>query len=68
MKFVGENGMFLFPEEAEAFINSLQKEIVFNTWDKMGRLSHDKEASERHIEQDPVYTLSGYRSDQIKEI
>jgi phosphoglucosamine mutase len=49
MKFVGENGMFLFPENAQEFVGSLQQEIIFNVWDKMGHLTSDTDATQRHI-------------------
>jgi phosphomannomutase len=71
MKFVGENGMFLFPEEAQDFVNSLHKEMDFNTWEKMGRLSHDMGASERHIKKIlaiPYLNLDLIRSKKFKVV
>jgi len=49
MKFVGENGMFLFPENADAFITSLNKTVDYVGWDKIGKLSYDPDGSKRHI-------------------
>lgn len=49
MKFVDSNGMFLFPERAEKFLGTLETDIKYNNWKKMGKLSHDNLASERHI-------------------
>jgi len=49
MKFVGSNGMFLFPEDAQAFVTSLEEDIVYNPWDKIGIKSIDNEATKRHI-------------------
>lgn len=50
MKFVGSNGMFLFPENADSFLNSLPKPVKYVGWDKIGKLSYDPQASKRHIE------------------
>jgi phosphomannomutase len=49
MKFVGENGMFLFPQEAQLFIDSLDEPIEFAGIDEMGKLTQDTEATKRHI-------------------
>jgi phosphomannomutase len=49
MKFVGENGMFLFPQEAEKFIDSINKSIELAGIDEMGKLTQDTEATNRHI-------------------
>ena len=49
MKFIGENGMFLFPEKAQEFISSLQKPVDYVEPNKMGKLSKDNEATQRHI-------------------
>ncbi|MCF7793619.1 MAG: phosphoglucosamine mutase [Candidatus Cloacimonetes bacterium] len=50
MKFVGANGMFLFPENADTFINSLDKPVDYVGWDRIGKLSSDPDGSKRHIE------------------
>jgi len=50
MKFVGENGMFLFPENADSFISSLDKPVDYVGWDKIGKMSVDPNGSKRHIE------------------
>jgi len=50
MKYVGENGMFLFPETASDFLASLHKKIKFSSWKDIGTLSKDDEATTRHIE------------------
>ncbi|NQT64822.1 MAG: phosphoglucosamine mutase, partial [FCB group bacterium] len=36
MKFVGENGMFLFPEKASALVSSFQNQVDYVGWDKIG--------------------------------
>ncbi|MDP8268658.1 MAG: phosphoglucosamine mutase [Candidatus Tenebribacter davisii] len=50
MKFVGENGMFLFPENADTFINSLDKPVDYVGWDRIGKITSDPDGSKRHIE------------------
>ncbi len=49
MKFIDENGMFLFPEKAQEFISSLEKPVDYVQQNIMGKLSEDNEATERHI-------------------
>ena len=49
MKFVSGNGMFLFPEEADKFIGSLDEPIEYANWDKMGKLYSDPDGTKRHI-------------------
>ena len=49
MKFIGENGMFLFPEKAQKFISSLEKPVDYVEPNKMGKLTQDTEATDRHI-------------------
>ena len=46
MKFVGENGMFLFPQEAQRFIDSLEESIEPAG---SGKLTQDTESTNRHI-------------------
>jgi len=50
MKFVGGNGMFLFPEAAPDFLGRLEQPIPYTSWDKMGTLSVDNNATRRHID------------------
>jgi len=50
MKFVGENGMFLFPENADTFINSLDEPLDYVGWDRIGKIAFDPDGSKRHIE------------------
>ncbi|MFO7897286.1 MAG: phosphoglucosamine mutase [Candidatus Cloacimonadales bacterium] len=50
MKFVGSQGMFLFPKQADKFISSLNEPVQYAPWDKMGKLSADPDASKRHLE------------------
>lgn len=50
MKFVSGNGMFLFPEEADKFIGSLNDPVKYANWDKMGKLSSDPDGTKRHLE------------------
>lgn len=49
MKFVGKNGMFLFPEQAAEFIASLGKPVIWADWSSIGNISLDPTATQRHI-------------------
>ncbi len=49
MKFVGENGMFLFPQEAQKFIDSIKEPIELAGSDKIGKLTQDTESTNHHI-------------------
>lgn len=50
LKFVGANGMFLFPENADTFINSLDKPVDYVSWERIGKMSSDPDGSKRHID------------------
>ena len=64
MKFVGENGMFLFPENASALVSSFDNEVDYISWDKIGKLTQDYNASERHI--DKIMNISYLNINKIK--
>ena len=64
MKFVSGNGMFLFPEEADKFIGSLNEPVQYSSWDKMGRLSHDTNANKRHLKK--IMNISYLDIEKIK--
>ena len=64
MKFVGENGMFLFPENASALVSSFDNEVDYIGWDKIGKLTQDYNASERHI--DKIMNISYLNINKIK--
>lgn len=49
MKFVAENGMFLFPENADTFLKSLDKPVDYVGWERVGKLAFDPDGSKRHI-------------------
>ncbi len=49
LKFVDGNGLFLFPEKAKNFLMRIKEDIPFSFWDKMGKLSKDTTAINRHI-------------------
>ncbi len=50
MKLVSKNGLFLYPEDAERFIKSLDEEIEYASWENQGKLFQDNGAIDRHIE------------------
>jgi len=49
MKFVDANGLFLYPDKAKKFIDSLQDEVDYANWDKMGSEEEDDSAIELHL-------------------
>ena len=49
MKFVGENGMFLFPENASTLVSSFNNDVNYIGWDNIGKLTKDDNATLRHI-------------------
>jgi phosphomannomutase len=55
MKFVGSSGMFLFPEEADRFISSLDEPVAYAKWDEIGQIISDPEGTKRHI--DKILTI-----------
>ena len=64
MKFIDSNGMFLYPERAQEFIQSLENTVDYVKWDEIGKLSVDKNASGRHI--DKVLKISYLNINKIK--
>ena len=50
MKFVDKGGMFLFPEKAKIFIESLEQAVEYNHWDKMGTYEKNETAIDFHLE------------------
>ncbi|MEA1973711.1 MAG: phosphoglucosamine mutase, partial [Candidatus Cloacimonadota bacterium] len=50
MKFVDENGLFLFPDKAEKFLKMIDEDIEYAQWNQMGKVETDKGASVRHIQ------------------
>ncbi|NQV18281.1 MAG: phosphoglucosamine mutase [Armatimonadetes bacterium] len=66
MKFIGENGMFLFPEKAQEFISSLEKPVDYVEPNKMGKLSEDNEATKRHINK--ILNISYLNIEKIRKI
>ena len=71
MKFVGENGMFLFPENADTFINSLDKPVNYVGWDRIGKITSDPDGSKRHIQkvlQIPYLDINKIRARKFKVV
>lgn len=65
LKLVDANGMFLFPENADEFFKLQDQEIEYASWDKMGSVSEDFEASWRHIQK--VLSIPYLNLDKIRE-
>src|SRR5438132_2454483 len=50
LKFIGPSGLFLDGEEGRAMRAVVESEIAYATWDKLGNVTQDTKAIERHIE------------------
>lgn len=50
LKLVDENGMFLTPENSKNFLEQVNKKVNYNKWDNLGKLRHDNNSIERHIQ------------------
>jgi phosphomannomutase len=50
LKLIDQNGMFLFPEYIDEVFGMIEKPIRFATWDKMGQLRENFDASWNHIQ------------------
>lgn len=71
MKFVDENGLFLYPEKAMKFISKIDNDIEYAQWNKMGKVEFDNEASKRHIDKIlniPYLDLEKIRAKKIKVV
>ncbi|MBN2830619.1 MAG: phosphoglucosamine mutase, partial [Candidatus Cloacimonetes bacterium] len=71
LKLVNKNGMFLFPEDAERFISTLDEPIEYCKWDEVRGVSEDFEASWRHIQKVlsiPYLNLEKIRAKKFKVI
>jgi len=49
MKFVDSNGLFLYPEKAKKFVDSLTKKPNYTTWENIGLVTYDNTADDFHI-------------------
>ncbi len=65
MKFVADNGMFLYPEAAEIFLEDVTTEIKWSDWQAVGKLTNDAEAAARHIEK--ILRIPYLNINEIKE-
>ena len=50
LKLCAGNGMFLFPEQANKFLATLEEPIAYASWQDLKSVEYDHEASLRHIE------------------
>ena len=49
LKFIDSNGMFLYPEVMIEFLKIIENEVIYTSYQTMGKLNNDWQASERHI-------------------
>ncbi|HPM01248.1 MAG TPA: phosphoglucosamine mutase [Candidatus Cloacimonadota bacterium] len=71
LKLVDQNGMFLFPEYAQEFYQSIEKPIPYACWDKMGKVTMYDHASDDHIKkvlEIPYINLEKIRSKRFRVI
>ena len=64
MKFVDADGMFLKPEKAEFFLNSVENDISWSAWDSIGEIKTDKSAIQEHI--DRILAIPYLNIEQIR--
>ncbi len=71
LKFVGANGMFLFPENSESFLNHLDEPIKWVRYDQVGKLFLYPYAISDHIDKIlavPYLELDKIRSGRFKVV
>ncbi|HOD60229.1 MAG TPA: phosphoglucosamine mutase [Candidatus Syntrophosphaera sp.] len=69
MKFVDGDGMFLSPEKAFRFLDSIKEEIRWNNWQNIGTVTEDHEAINYHIQRIlniPYLNIEKIRSNKFK--
>jgi phosphomannomutase len=65
MKFVGCNGLFLFPEVSEEFLASMKREVRWSDWQNIGKLTSDSNATKRHI--DKILSIPYLNLEEIRQ-
>ncbi len=71
MKFVDQDGMFLAPEKASAFLAAVDVPVDWADWQSVGRLDQDTTAIARHIAKVlaiPYLNLEQIRSRKLKVV
>lgn len=71
LKLCGKNGMYLFPENAELFLSSLDMPLVYAGWQELQTVVCDYEATKRHIEKIlgiKYLDVAGIRKKQFKVV
>ncbi|HEY2851282.1 MAG TPA: phosphoglucosamine mutase [Gemmatimonadaceae bacterium] len=69
LKFIGPSGLFLEAEEGKAMRGLVERGIPRATWDKLGGVTQDERAVERHIEKVlaiPYLDVEGIRRRHFK--
>lgn len=69
LKFIGPTGLFLSADEGAEMRALMDSGIPRATWDKLGRVVHDPEAVERHLQMVlalPFLDIEGIRAKQFK--
>lgn len=71
LKLIDQNGMFLFPEYIDEVFSMIEKPVNFTTWDNMGKLTENFEASWAHIQKVlkiPYLDLNKIRSKNFRVV
>jgi phosphomannomutase len=69
LKFIGSSGLFLEAAEGAEMRSLLEGSIPRATWDRLGPVTHDEKAAERHIDKVlkiPYLDVSGIRGRRFK--
>jgi phosphomannomutase len=71
MKFVDNNGMFLYPEVMDGYLKTLDNPIAYANWNEVGSWAEDYDATYRHIQkilQIPYLDLTKIRNKKFKVV
>ncbi len=71
MKFIGQEGMFLFPEKAAEFIKLLKNPVEYTSWGEIGSIQSDNMATREHINKIlniPYLNISAIKAKKYKVV
>lgn len=71
LKLCGKSGMFLFPEEAQLFLDSLDKPVSYAHWQELKGVQYDYEATIRHVRKIlaiPYLSITEIRSQNFRVV
>jgi phosphomannomutase len=71
LKLCSHKGMFLFPEDAQRFLESTDRSIHYADWDRQGKAIYNLEATNNHIEKIlsiPYVDFDSIRQKRVKVV